>query len=401
MTERRVGVVYSPREWRKPFQLHVRNHITGMRVVTVRDERVALDEDLDVLIVEDDTSYLTADFVDRLRRRGVRLVGIHDPTDDTARGEAYLRSVGIDTTIEAFRSSAEILNAVTSLDLNVDAGFAEIAAQLDGFDRPAEDGLVVAVGGPAAVGKTELAVALAAILSSDGAVLLVDASDGYADVAQRLHLSLHPHLLTAIEEARSAHLGEDGTTVLGDSLARPAPGSDRPPPPFDVVTGLANPDDWQVVRADDLAALLRRASTSWRWTICDTGPRIEDLGRLDRWVLSRTVVANADRIVGVCESTPRGLIRFLDWLANLSRLTPVPVDVAVNRADRNPHGRAEFEDQLRENAGAHVRTVTFVPDDRSVSRAAWDGHLPPRRFTKAARPIATELHGGLREAVLA
>lgn len=399
MSERRVGVVYSPREWRKPFQLHVRNHVAGVRVVTVRDERVALDEDLDVLIVEDDTSYLTTDLVDRLRRRGVRLLGIHDPTDDTGRGEAYLRSVGIDTTIEASRSSAEILHAVTSLDLDID-GFAEIAAQLDPLDHPGDEGLVVAVGGPPTVGKTEVAVALATILSSDGPVLLLDTSDGYADVAQRLHLALHPHLLAAIDEARSARLGDDGTRVLVDSLARPAAGADRQPPPFDVVTGLANPDDWRVVRSEDLGALVRRASTSWRWTICDTGPRIEDLGRVDRWVLSRTVLATADRVVGVCESTPRGLIRFLDWLATLSRLTPVPVDAAVNWADRNPHARAEFEDQLRENAGAHIRTVTFLPSDRRVAQAAWDGSLPPRRFAKAVQPVAAELRDGLREAVL-
>lgn len=399
MTERCIGVVYSPRAWRKPFQLHVRNHVSGVRVVLVRDERVALDEHLDVLIVEDDTSYLTGDLVDRLRRKGVRLVGIHDPTDDVARGETFLRSLGIDTTIEATRPPDEILGVISSLDLSLDDGFAEIAARLDGLDEVAEDGLVVAVGGPASTGKTELSVAMATVLGRTGSTLLVDASDGYADIAQRLHLALHPHLLTAIEEARSAPIGVDGGPVLHTSLGQSTIGADRPPPSFDVVCGLANPDDWQVVRAEDLAALLRRVSTSWRWTICDTGPRIEDLGRVDRWVLSRTVLTNADRIVGVCEPTPRGLVRFLDWLSSVSRLTPISVDVVVNRAPRSPQARAEFEDQLRENCDRHVGTVTFVPEDRSLAKTSWDGHPPPRRFTKAASKVVGALSTSLGEAV--
>ena len=81
MTDRRVGVVYSSRDWRKALQLHVRNHVRGTRILVVRDERMAVEEPLDVLIVDDETSFLTGDLVELLRAKGVRLVGVHDPHD--------------------------------------------------------------------------------------------------------------------------------------------------------------------------------------------------------------------------------------------------------------------------------------------------------------------------------
>ena len=79
MTDRRVGIVYGSRDWRKALQLHVRNHVRGTRILVVRDERMAIEEPLDVLIVDDETSFLTGDLVELLRAKGVRLIGVHDP----------------------------------------------------------------------------------------------------------------------------------------------------------------------------------------------------------------------------------------------------------------------------------------------------------------------------------
>lgn len=392
MTDRRVGVVYSSRDWRKALQLHVRNHVRGTRILVVRDERMAVEEPLDVLIVDDETSFLTGDLVELLRAKGVRLVGVHDPHDGGT-GLARLNQVGIDVTLDAGSSPEAMVVAIERLGDRLDDDFARLTAQFDGSGSASETGVTIAVGGPPTVGKTEVAIGMAGLLASDR-VLLVDVADTYPSIARRLHLALHPHLLSAFDEARTAPLAATtGGMPLAASLARPAPGADRPGLPFDVVCGLANPTDWQVVRSEDLSALLRRAAGPWRYVVCDTGSNLEDLVRLDRWPLSRTATANADRIIGVCGPTPDGMLRFLDWLVDVVALSPLAVDVVVNRAPRASTRRAEFEQQLHENAGGRVASVTFIPEDERVARAAWDGHDVRRsKFLKALGPLAASIH---------
>lgn len=402
MTERRVGVVYSSRDWRKALQLHVRNHVRGTRILVVRDERMALEEPLDVLIVDDETSFLTGDLVEVLRGKGVHLVGVHDPSEGG--GLARLNRVGIDVTLDSSRTPEEMVAAVERLGDRVDEDFARLTAQ---FDPPggatSESGLTIAFGGPPTAGKTEVAVGIAGILASGGRTLLVDAAETYPSIARRLHLALHPHLLGAFDEVRSAPLtAAAGGMPIANSLARPAGGTDGRRPPFDVVCGLANPTDWQVVRGEDLAALLRRASGPWRYVVCDTGPHLEDLVRLDRWPLSRAATAHADRVIGVCLPTPDGMLRFLDWLVEAAALTPVGVDVVVNRTPRALSHRLEFEDLLRENAGGRIASVTFVPEDDRVERAAWDGRdLQHSKFVKALSPLATALQTSPNAALVA
>ena len=52
-----------------------------------------------------------------------------------------------------------------------------------------------------------------------------------------------------------------------------------------------------------------------------TSPLIEDLQRWgDRFGVSRRVLAIADVVVGCCEPTPRGVLRYLDWIAEAARL---------------------------------------------------------------------------------
>lgn len=402
MTDRRVGVVYTSRDWRKSLQLHVRNHVRGTCIVVVRDERMAVEEPLDVLIVDDETSFLTGDLVELLRGKGVRLVGIHDPSDGGI-GLARLSHVGIDVTLDAANTPEEMVVALERLGDRLDDDFARIAAQLDDLGSASDTGVTIAVGGPPAVGKTEVAVGLAGLLAADGRALLVDAADTYPSVARRLHLALHPHLLAAFDEVRTAPMtAAVGGMPLSASLGRPAAGADRPGLPFDVVCGLANPIDWQVVRGEDLAALLRRATGPWRYVVCDTGPNLEDLVRLDRWPLSRTATAHADRVIGVCGPTPDGMLRFLDWLVDVAALSPVAVDVVVNRAPRAQSRRIEFEDQLHENAGGRVASVTFLPEDDRVERAAWDGHdLRRSKFLKALRPLTAALQASPIAALVA
>jgi hypothetical protein len=64
-----VGLVYTDREWRTAFQKYVRDHVAGVAVRLVRDTRMALEEHVDVLVVDDGTSFLSGQMVEGLRRR--------------------------------------------------------------------------------------------------------------------------------------------------------------------------------------------------------------------------------------------------------------------------------------------------------------------------------------------
>ena len=58
-----VGVAPSGRLWRGGLQRHVRDHETDIIVRVVRDLDGARHDELDVLVVDDDTSYLSLPLV--------------------------------------------------------------------------------------------------------------------------------------------------------------------------------------------------------------------------------------------------------------------------------------------------------------------------------------------------
>ena len=66
MSDITIGIVASSREWRTVLQAHVRDHVAGIRVQILREPRLALELDLDVVIIDDTSSFLTKDKVVRL-----------------------------------------------------------------------------------------------------------------------------------------------------------------------------------------------------------------------------------------------------------------------------------------------------------------------------------------------
>ncbi|MDQ3640091.1 MAG: hypothetical protein M3450_01160, partial [Actinomycetota bacterium] len=335
MSEFTVGVVYTSREWRPAFQRYVRDHVGGVSLRLVRDSRMALEEHVDVLIVDDETSFLTPPFVASLRERGVKVVGLHDASDVEGHGRTLLERLGVDRALPATLVPEELLEQLRQLapEVGLDARFDEVVAGV-ALENPSERSLVLAVGGPAGAGATEVTVALADVTSARRTVL-VDVDEVAPGVARRLQLGLHPHLLTALDELRGAGLGSQGNEQgqpLQRALAQPAVLGGRRLG-FDVIVGLANRGDWQLLRGDDVLGLIDELARSWECVVVNLGPHLEDLTRyVDRFGASRAVVGDADRIVGVCEASPRGVLRFLDWLVEVAELAPdQTVDVAVNR----------------------------------------------------------------------
>lgn len=79
--EMTIGVGFTPRPWRTLMQRHVRDHVLGVALRVVREARMALEEHIDVLVVDDEAPFLTPMFSTALRERGLPIVGLYDPDD--------------------------------------------------------------------------------------------------------------------------------------------------------------------------------------------------------------------------------------------------------------------------------------------------------------------------------
>ena len=140
--------------------------------------------------------------------------------------------------------------------------------------------------------------------------------------------------------------------------------------------------------------MLAACAEQWSCTVVVTSPIVEDLGRwVDRYAVSRYLLGAAEALVGVCEATPRGVLRFVEWLADAQPISQVRV--VVNKAPKSRFIVGEVVEQLRSLCGERVEVVATVPFDRRVSIAEWDAALPAKGpFTRAVRVAVNAGVGG-------
>ncbi|MEZ5257006.1 MAG: hypothetical protein R2705_09000 [Ilumatobacteraceae bacterium] len=151
--------------------------------------------------------------------------------------------------------------------------------------------------------------------------------------------------------------------------------------------------------------LLQAARAEWERVVAVTSPVIEDLRRwVDRYGVSRHVLGTvADEVIAVCEATPRGVLRFADWLADLStaRDRPGPLPVVLNKVPKSRFATSELTGQLQSICGDTIGVVAAVPHDDKVATADWNGTLPAAGgFTKQVAKLAAILDGVLDRRVV-
>ncbi len=382
MAELVVGVALTSRQWRGEFQRHVHNHATGVRLLIVRDSRVALESQLDVLVIDAECTWITPTVAGRVRQTGCRLVGVIDPEEGDTES-LLLERLGFDTTVIEPFDPEELLEACFDLFPTRPTSTVEPTRSSSTSTPGGEDRFLVAVGGPAGVGRTEVALAIAAIAAGEGRALLIDGDEFCPSLAPRLRLPRHPNVLSAIDLLR----GDSAEHVVGvdavrRSLARPTSGQ----LPFDVLAGLAGKGDWMSVR-EDVARELLDATGRWRTVVADVAPSLERFERyqIERFPLSRLLVASADVAVVVTEPTPKGVMHALGWVADVLETSPwAAVHLAVNRTPRGRFVRAELQRELAELGESRLAGLWFLPEDDRVSVAAWNGDLVTGgRFTRA------------------
>jgi MinD-like ATPase involved in chromosome partitioning or flagellar assembly len=315
---------------------------------------VAEPED-DVLIASHRWPALTHAFVGEVHARGRTVLGVFDREEPAAR--AHLVGVGVDQVIESDRGPDAVVELL--VELHSRQVTAPIAAMQPG--GPTRRGRVVVVGGPAGVGRTEIAVHLAA----NGGAVLVDADDVSPGVAPRLGLPIEPNLRTAIDAVEHGR---------GDARAALVAVSD---PRCSILAGLPSANGWSHVRVGEVMRVVEDLATeSSAVVVVDSGGPIEDVGGSPRgrYAVARALLLEADAIVAVCAATPVGITRFLSWIVEVRRLAPfVPIVVAVNRAPSSRFRRGEIYEELTRSLPPFL--IEFVADDRRVTEAAWDGRF--------------------------
>jgi hypothetical protein len=374
----RIGVVLSPRGWSGRLRAYVTDHVADIDVVMVRDRRAAAECAAHVILVDDSTPWLTAAFIAEAETHGIRFVGVYDRSDG-GRGRSQLAALGLTHLLEESTAPEDVVFLVERLrPARSVAASAPAGGRHDGPE--ARIGKAVAVGGPSGSGARELALALCSAWAAHAhSTLLIDANETTPGVARRLELGVYPHLLTALDRCRSD--GIDGVTAtLADQVGRL---------PFDVIVGSPAPHEWDRIVGHEVDELVATCRRRWQRVVMTTSPLIENLVRWgERFGTSRRALAGADAVVGSVEPTPRGLLRFLDWLTDLSELRGDVVTV-VNQLPMSPRVGAEAVGVLSDAGGSMIESILSVPFDRAVRAAERDGVVVRRgRYVKAVARVA-------------
>jgi hypothetical protein len=374
----RVGAVLSSATWWRRLHAHAADHGSDVEVVVVRDVHAVLESALQVVCVDDTVPWFTKAMVARAGEAGITVVGVFLDGDQAS--DARLAGLGVEHRVSdtvAVPSILDLLTRLRPLD-----PFDEIVSHLEP-PRSGPVGSLVTVGGPPGAGTREVGLGFGTQLAARGPTVVVDCNESSPGVAARLGLRLQPHVLNAVELATA---GRD----LRDVVAVPAGTTPTLPFPFDVVAGIPSPSEWQRFPPAAADVVLAACRNGWRHTVVLTSPVVEDLRRwIDRYGLSRHLLSGGELVVGVCEASPRGVLRFAAWLAELK--PPVTVATVVNKAPAR-FATVDVVEQLRSLCGERIDVIATVPFDRRVTAAEWDASLPAKGpFTRAMRGVVDQL----------
>ncbi len=386
----------SARPWVTALMSYAKDH-AGVRVVgTVLNTSDAIDLQYDVLVVDDIASFMTPRLVQRVTRAGRSIVGVYgDDHEDT--GKKRLLEMGVDTVVaasappEVFLQSIHSATALLAVDQELDALTVPtpLSASADPFNSVAETngsrstgrsdrdrGQIIALTGTSGVG--EVAVVLSAMLAGRGqSTLLVDFDTLEPALAQRLGTPLTPNIITALESLR---FGGDLKEAFTDH-----------PAGFVFVGGLPNPKDWGTLLDDEVTDLLQELTRGFKHVVVRVNRHVEELsmfgGAGGRFDTARHIVGVADQLVGVSSTSPIGTAELLGWVADVRPLSAAPIHLVLNRAPHGAFQRTEVREELERSF--RPASVTFLPYERRLAKAAWQGEVPTRgAFSRKVRGLA-------------
>jgi len=342
------------------------------------------------LLVDGGLAALDRDLIDLAGRQGCAVIAIDD-----GRSARPWRDLGVAAVLPADVERGVLLDALRAVaqpiarrdDAAVPLGPVEPAP-------PRWRGRSVAVTGSGGVGRSTLAMALAAGLAADprdaGLVVIAD----LALHAQQALLHDAGDVVPGVVELAEAYRGQGLDAAGVRSVCFSVPGRG-----YDLLLGLRRHRDWTALRPRALAAALDGLRRAYRVVVSDVDPDVEgeaECGSLDvedRNLLARTALRDADVVLAVglpgmggAHAQLRVVRELVEFGIAGARIVPV-----VNRAPRGPRPRSELGATL---AGpllaaacpgvALASTPVFVPERRRLDVLVRDGAPLPAQIV---RPI--------------
>ena len=338
--------------------------------------------DFDLLVLDGWSSLLSRRLVDRVQQDGAAVLVLVNSDRPEAESNR-LHDLGVSLSLPASASPEQIIGRATEVAAVrrfTDEHEPPSSEPASGDTEEVEHRLVVLLGQG---GVTEVAANLATAFGKLGrSTLLADFDTVNPSIAQRLGLPIVPNLLTASDEVRQGRFGE--ASVVPHSAG------------FVVVPGLANPREWDELTSVEAGELVSAFRDEFSVTLAAVHPMLEDLAPLSglegRFDVSRRLVELADEMLVVAAGSPVGLVRALSTIADIRSITATPIHVVVNRMPQDRFLRAEWTRELTRTFDPV--SLTFLPFDRGLSKAAWDGRLADRgRFAREVRRLTSELVG--------
>lgn len=297
-----------------------------------------LPKDLDVIIAGAETAWLTPACVRMWREQGVRVIGLHSPTDRP--GKQLFETAGADAVL----SSAEPTE-----------GLVATARALAMFPGVVATGpTITVVSGPAgSPGRTESAVGLACLMSRSVSTLLIDLDHRSPSVALRLGLPPGPNIDDAFDTVRShGTVPQEYLQMFGS---------------FQVLAGsLRGTLDQPRVRRDIVWAARQIADHI-----------IVDAGVLEA---GDPLLDLASRSVLVCDASPVGIVRAA---ALTTHWTTEPPAVILNRTGPD---QADIVRATRYSLGLEPQVL--VPYLAIIRDASVRAQRPPSQFVGQLQPLA-------------
>jgi MinD-like ATPase involved in chromosome partitioning or flagellar assembly len=351
-----IAIVFSPEPWVEALHAYLADH-GGARVrQMVLDPQVAWEEEYDTLVVSHRWPSLTLALVEKVHALGRSVLGVFDA--DEPGGRDRLEALGVDGVVAAASSPPEFVDALQALGTSPGTRRAPVRSHgaVAPPDAVAPRHGIVAVGGVAGAGITEVAVGLAAAVAARGEpVVLADCDDAASSVAGRLALPIEPNLRTAVDA------GVHGLGALRGTLARTS--SAR----LQVLCGFPSAAAAVPVTPHEVVDVVQALRAQTGCVVVDVG------GRADSPV-ARAVAAGAAAVVGVGSGNPVGVARLLAWVAEWRPLLAgTELHLVVNRAPADRYRRHEIASEIARTF--EPASLVFAPHDRRVDAAAWDGEL--------------------------
>jgi MinD-like ATPase involved in chromosome partitioning or flagellar assembly len=359
-TEPTIALVFSPEPWVERLHRHLADH-GGARVrQVVLEPDVALEDEYDTLVVSHRWPGLTRPFVEALHRRSRGVLGVFDP--DEPAGREHLLALGADAAVASDLPVTDMVDVIGELVP------ARGGAREQGPLTPtggARGATVVA--GPAGVGTSEVALALAAALGTRGeSVVLVDADEHGSSLAARLGLAIEPNLRHAVDAVSY------GTGDLAETLV--AVGS----PPLRVLPGLPSRAAAGQVRPSEVVDVVAALTERHQQVVVEVADAATDT--------AGALLVDAASLVCVAGAGPVGITKLVAWLATLPAGLAAP-HLVLNRAPTERYQRAELTTEVCR--ACTPASLSFVPHDRRVERAAWAGEIVGRGpFTTSVTALA-------------